>query len=95
MLIDIVVEEGADGIVGRGHSMEVACEMQVDLLHRQYLGIATACSSALNAETRTKRRLAQSDSSFLANLVKAQRQTNTDSSFTDTCLRRTDGGHQN
>ena len=34
MLVDIVVEQGTDGVMCRGHGMEVACEVQIDLLHR-------------------------------------------------------------
>ena len=50
VLVDIVVEQGADGVVGRGYGMEVACEVQVYLLHWQHLGIAATGSTALDAE---------------------------------------------
>ena len=53
MLVDVVVEHGTDGVVGRGDGMEIAREVEVDLLHRQYLAIATASSSALHAEAGT------------------------------------------
>ena len=74
--------------------MEIARKVQVDLLHRQHLGITATSSSPLDAEAGTERRLTQSDCSFLANLIKTQRQTNADGGLTNTRLRRTDSGHQ-
>ena len=53
MLVDVVVEHGADRIMGRCDSMKVTCEVEVDLLHRQHLGIATACRTSLHAEAWT------------------------------------------
>ena len=46
MLVDIVIEHGAYRIMGRGHGMEVASKVKVDLFHRQYLCIAATSSSA-------------------------------------------------
>ena len=94
MLVDIVVEQGADGVMGRGHGVEIACEVQVDLLHRQYLGIATTSSTTLDAETRAERRFTQGHHRLLADLVQSQRQTDAHGGLADTRLCRTDGRHQ-
>ena len=93
MLVDIIVEQGADGVMGRGHGMEVACEVQVDLLHRQHLGIAATSGTTLDTEAGTERWLSQGYNSLLADLVQSQRQTDAHGGLTDTRLCRTDGRH--
>ena len=86
MLEQVVVKQRTDSIVCRCHCMEVASKVEVDLFHRQYLCIAATSSATLNAETRTKRRLAQSYDGFLAYLVQPQRQANADGGLTNTSL---------
>ena len=54
MLIEIVVEQGANHVVGRGDGVEIAREVQVDALHWQHLCVSAACCSALHAEARTQ-----------------------------------------
>jgi hypothetical protein len=49
--------------------VEVAGEVQVDLLHRHDLGLAAAGGAALHAEARPERRLAQADHGLLADAV--------------------------
>ena len=95
VLVDIVVEQRTDGVVGRGHGVEVAREVQVDLLHRQHLGIAATSSTTLDAKARSQRWFAQSHHGLLADLVQTQCQTDTHRSLTDTRLCRADGRHQN
>ena len=51
--------------------MEVAGEVEVDLLHRHDLGIAAAGRAALHAEARAERGLAQADHRLLADAVEA------------------------
>ena len=46
--------------------MEVPGEVEVDLLHREYLGIASARSTTLEAEAGAKGRLAKGYHSLLA-----------------------------
>ena len=94
MLEQIVVEQRTDSIVCRCHGMEVACEVEVDLLHRQYLGIAATSSTALNAETRAERWFAQGYDGFLADSVQSQCQANADSGLTDTGLCGANGRDQ-
>src|ERR1700731_4484658 len=40
--IDVVVEERGEQIVGRGDGVEVAGEVEIDVLHRHDLGVAAA-----------------------------------------------------
>lgn len=56
--------------------MEVASEVQIDTFHWQHLGIAATCCTALHAEARTKRRLAQRHTSLLAYGIKTKGKTN-------------------
>ena len=42
LLIDIVVKQCCDHVVGGGDGVEVTREVQVDLVHRQHLSIAAA-----------------------------------------------------
>ena len=91
MLVDVVVEQGADGVVSRGDGMEVAREVKVDLLHGQHLGIAAAGSAALDAEAGAERGLAQGYGGLLTDLVQTQREANADGGLADAGLRRADG----
>ena len=71
--------------------MEVAREVEVDLLHGKHLTVTAACRTALHAEAGAKRGFAQGHGSLLADLVKAQRQTDADGGLADTGFRGTDG----
>ncbi len=51
--------------------MEVAVEMQVDLIHRHDLGVAATGRSALHAETGAEAGFAQADRGALADAVEA------------------------
>ena len=65
----MVVDHGGEQIVRRGDRVEVAGEMQVDVFHRHDLGVTAAGSAALHAERRAKRRLAQAQHRFLADVI--------------------------
>ena len=60
-LLDVVVEHGGQQVVGSADGVEVAGEVQVDILHGDDLSPAAAGSAALNAEDGAERRLAQAD----------------------------------
>ena len=59
-LVDMVVDHGGKQIVRRADRMEIAGEVQVDILHRNDLRIASARRAALDAEHGTETRLTQS-----------------------------------
>ena len=53
----VVVEERRAKVVRRGDCVQVAREVDVDVLHRQHLAIPAARSAALEAEDGTEARL--------------------------------------
>ena len=94
MLIDVVVEQGRNHVVSGRYSMEIACEVQVNLVHRQHLSIATTSGSALHAETRSERGLTKSHDGLLSDTVHAKSETHADRSLPDACLRGRDGRNE-
>ena len=60
-------------VVGRADGVEVAGEVQVDVLHGNHLGVAAAGRAALDAEHRAQRRLAQRHDHVLAHAATARR----------------------
>ena len=46
-LLDMIVNNRRQQIVGCGNSVEIAGEMKVNILHRHHLGITPACSTTL------------------------------------------------
>ena len=95
MLIDIVVHHGGNHVVRTGDGVEVACEVEVNLVHGQYLGISAACGSTLHSEAGTQRGFAQRHNGFLANAVHTQCQTYTDGSLANSGFCGGDGGYKN
>ena len=75
MLVDVVVQESGNHVVCRCHGVEVTCEVEVDLLHRENLCISTAGCTTLHTEAWSERRLAESDDRVLSDLVEAKRET--------------------
>ena len=65
-VVDVVVEHRGQEIVRRRDGVEVAGEMQVDLVHRDDLRVAAAGRAALDAEHRAQRGLADADHDLLA-----------------------------
>ena len=57
--IDVVVDQRRQQVVRGADRVEVAGEMQVDVLHRHHLGVTAAGSAAFHAERGVERRLAQ------------------------------------
>ena len=52
-LLHMVVQHRTEQIIGCGDGVHIACKVQVDVLHRNNLRIATASSTALDTENRT------------------------------------------
>ena len=94
-LVDMVVEHGGKQVICRTDGVKIAGKVQVDVFHRQNLGIAAACGAAFDAEHRTQRRLAQGDHRVFADMAQCVRQTNGYSGFTLTRGSRINGGNQN
>ena len=94
-LLDMVVEHCCQQHMCRGDSMEVTGKVQVDILHRHNLGIAAACSAALNAHAWAEGRLAQSYDNLFAELSQALCQTYGSSGLAFASRSRGDSGNQN
>ena len=67
--IDVVVDHRREQIVGGADRVEVAGEMEVDVLHRHDLRVAAAGRAALHPEAGPERRLADADHRLLADVV--------------------------
>ena len=65
-VLDVIVDHRGEQVVGRGDGVEVAGEMQVDVLHRDYLRKAAAGRATLDAEAGPERGLPQTDEGALA-----------------------------
>ena len=74
--------------------MEVSGEVEIDLIHRQHLGVATTGSTALDAEDRTEGGLAEGDDRLLADLIHPEGESDGDGSLADTGLGGRDGGDE-
>ena len=68
-VIDVIVDQRREQIVGLRDRIEVAGEMEVDVLHRDHLRVAAARGASLDAEHRAQRRLAQTDERLLADEI--------------------------
>ena len=71
---DVAVDERSQHVVGRGDGVEVAGEVEVEVLHRHHLREPAAGGAALDAEDRSQRGLAQAQDRALADRAQALRQ---------------------
>ncbi len=92
--VDVVVDHRRQQVVRRGDGVEVAGEVQVDVLHRHDLGIAAARRTALHAEARTERGFAKRHHRLLADAVEAVAQAHRRRGLAFAGRRRVDGGDQ-
>ncbi len=58
-ILDMSIQHSRQKVIGCSDGMEVAREMQVDILHGDHLGIAASRRSPLDAENGAQRRLPQ------------------------------------
>ena len=93
-LVNVVVDHGGKQIVRSTNGMEVAREVQIDVLHGNDLGVSAASGAALNAEYGTERRLAQRDQSVFANATHGVGQTDRSGRFAFARRRRVNGRNQ-
>ena len=68
-VVDVVVDERGEEVVGRADGVEIAGKVQVDVFHRQHLRVAAARSAPFDAENGAERGLAQGDDGALAEAV--------------------------
>ena len=93
-LLNVVIQHGSEKVVGRADGMEVTGEVEVDILHGNNLGIAAAGCTALDAEDRAERGLAQRDNGVLSDLAQTVGEADGGGGFPFTGRRRGDGGDE-
>ena len=92
--IEVVVDHRGQQIVRRGDGVEVAGEVEVDVLHRHDLRVAAAGRAALHAEAGPERWLAQADRGALADAVQCVAEADGRGRLPLACRRRVDGGDE-
>ena len=93
-LLDVVVDQGGQQVVGDADGVEVAGEVEVDVLHGDDLGIAAAGRAALHAEHGAQGGLTQTDDGLLADLVQGVGQTHRGGGLALAGGGGADGGYQ-
>ena len=88
-VVDRRVERRGEQVVRGGDRVEVAVEVEVDLLHRHDLRVAAAGAAALDAEHRPHRRLAEAQHDVRAERAEALRRAR---SRSWSCPRRPSSG---
>ena len=86
------VEQRGEQVVGGPDRVDVAGEVEVQVLHRHHLGHAAAGGAALDAEDRAERRLAQAQERVLADVAEPLRQADGRGRLALARLRRRDTG---
>src|SRR4029450_3314437 len=69
LVVEAVVDERAREVVRRAYGMDIAGQVEGEILHRDDLAVATARRATLDPEHRPERRLADVDRGPLADLV--------------------------
>ena len=67
-VVEVGVEHRGEEVVRARDGMEVAREVQIDVLHRDHLRVAAAARASLHAEHRPERRLAHAEGRMLPEL---------------------------
>ncbi len=93
-VVNVVVQHGGQQVVGRTDGMEVAGEVQIDILHRNDLGITATSCTTFHAETGSQAGLAQADRGFLANAAQGIAKADRGGGLAFACRSRGNRGHQ-
>ena len=84
-LLDVVIYHGSQQIVCCCDSMQVTCEVQVDVFHRNYLSIAAASCAAFYAHAGTQGGFTQTCDRIFAHFLQCLCQTDCYCCFAFTC----------
>ena len=87
------VDHGGEQVVGRADRVDVAGEVEVDVLHRDDLRVPAAGGAALDAEDRAERRLAKGEHRIHAENVHRLGEPDSGDGLALAQRRRCDGGH--
>ena len=90
---DVAVDHGGEQVVGRADGVDVAGEVQVEVLHREELRVAAAGGAALDAEDRAEGGLTQGQHGVHADRVHALREADGRDRLALAQRRRGDGRH--
>ena len=95
-LVDVVINDGGQGVGCRGNGMKIAGEVKIDVFHGDDLCIAAASRAALNTHHWTLGGLAQCNDGLLAQLVQGVGKANENGglAFTGRCGRYAGDKHQ-
>ena len=93
LVVEAVVEEGRGEVVGRADRVDVAGQVEVEVLHRDHLAVAAAGGAALDPEDRPERRLADADRRLVPDPVEALGESDGRGRFALAQGRRRDRGH--
>ena len=93
-LLYMVVQHGGKEVIGCADGMEVAGEVEVDVLHGNDLRVAAAGRAAFDAEDRAQGRLTERHDGLLADLAQAVCQADAGRGLAFARGRGGDGGHQ-
>ncbi len=93
-VMDVVVDQRRQQVVRERDRVEVAGEVEVDVLHRHDLRMAAAGRAALHAEHRTERRLAQAGDRVRADAVEPVDEPDGRRGLAFAGRRRADAGHE-
>ena len=94
-LVDAVVHHGCQQVVGRADGVQVAGEVEVDVLHGHHLGVAAAGRAALDAEHGAEAGLTQAEHGLFAQGVQRVRQAAADGGLALARRGGADGRDQN
>ena len=93
-LENVIVDHRGKQVVGSADRVEIACEMQIDILHRHDLSVSAAGCTALDSEDRAERRLTERDDHVLPDLFHGIRKTDGRGRLALACRSRIDGCHK-
>ena len=94
-LLDVVVQHRGEEVIRGANGVEVAGEVQIDVLHGHDLRVAAAGGAALDAEHGAERGFAERDHGVLTNLAQSVGQTHAGGSLALARRRGRDSGHKN
>ncbi len=91
----MIVNQGREQVVGRGYGVKVTGQVEVDVFHRENLGVTASGCTAFDAEHWPHGGLSNHAGGGLADAAQGLGEANRGDrfSFTEGC--GVDGGHQN
>ena len=92
--VQVVVDRRRQQVIGRGDRMEVPGEVEIQILHRDDLGVAAAGGTALDTKAGAQGGLAQCEDCLLSKERQRIGKADGDRGLALSCSRRVDGSDQ-